>query len=323
MNGILAFVLAVLVYPGLLVAGLAALALGWARDSARGALANTGTPHPLKSVQQVRGALQRDTIAPEGVYPLALTLTSTAAVLFPVAALVLLPVPGNPLVQALSLQGDLIAEGGLLLGLPLTRLAVGWAIPSPFTRLAADRGARLLAGAAVPMILAFTASAEQVATLGLNFPVVKGSLPLIAVVTRILAALAFIFALPVLARASHLRADDDEELELVAGELTELSGRDLALFRIGESLQLVAVAAVFVAAFVLPIFATLPMGAGRGILWIVGLIVTAAGIGLWEGFASRQPATANDRPPLTWWVGWPVLVALLALVAAAWATRAG
>ncbi len=291
MNGVLAFVLAVLVYPGLLVAGLAALALGWARDSARGALAHTGTPHPLQSVQQVRGALQRDTIAPEGVYPLALTLTSTAAVLFPVAALILLPVPGNPLVQALSLQGDLIAEGGLLLGLPLTRLAVGWAIPSPFTRLAADRGARLLAGAAVPMILAFTASAEQVATLGLN--------------------------------ASHLRADDGEELELVAGELTELSGRDLALFRIGEALQLVAVAAVFVAAFLLPIFATLPMGAGRGILWIVGLIVTAAGIGLWEGFASRQPATANERPPLTWWVGWPVLVALLALVAAAWATRAG
>lgn len=322
MNGVLAFVLAVLVYPGVIVAVLVALALGWAREAARGAVVASGTPHPLRGVQEVRGALERDTIAPEGIHPWVLTLGTTAAVVFPLLALILLPVPGNPLASALGLPGDLAAEAALLLGLPLTRLVVAWVIPSPFTRIAADRGARLLAGATVTMALALSAIAEQVGTLGLESAPASKAPPVLSIVTRILAAAAFAFALPALARASSLHSEQAEP-ELIAGELTELSGRDLALFRIGEALQLVAVAALFVAAFVLPIFAAVPAGFGRALIWIVGLIATAAGIGIWEGYAARHPRSSEDRPPLSFWMGWPVLLALVALVAAAWATRAG
>ena len=317
MNGVLGFVLAVLVYPGVVVALIAAWALSWARGSARAATASSGAVHPLQDALEIRGALGRDSIAPEGAHPWALTLGSTGAIVGPLLALALLPVPGNPLARSIGLVGDLTAEGALLLALPAARLFVGWAVPSPFTRLAADRSARLLAGAVAPMALALSATAEQFATLGLSATPAKTTT--IALATRILAAAAFCFTLPVLARATSLRSGDGNG-ELLGGELAEISGRDLAYFRIGETIQLVAVSALFVAAFILPIFANVHGNVARGVIWIAGLIVTAAGIGAWEGYSSRQPASP-ERPPLSWWVGWPVLLALLALVAAAWAAR--
>ena len=317
MNGVLGFVLAVLVYPGVVVALVAAWALSWARQSARVATSGGGRVNPLRDTLDIRGALARDTIAPEGVHPWALTLGSTIAVVAPLLALALLPVPGNPLAKSIGLVGDLTAEGALLLALPMARLFVGWAVPSPYTRLAADRGARLLAGAVAPMALALSATAEQFATLGLSSAPTKTTT--IALATRILAAAAFCFTLPVLARAASVRAGDGAG-ELMGGELAELSGRDLAYFRIGETIQLVAVSALFVAAFILPIFAGVHGNVARGVIWILGLAVTAVGIGAWEGYTSRQPASP-DRPPLSWWIGWPVLLALLALVAAAWAAR--
>jgi formate hydrogenlyase subunit 4 len=318
MNGVLGFVLAVVVYPGVLAAIFAAWLLGWARASARGAVAGSTAPNPLRAVREIRSDFGRDTITPEGVHSAALVLGSSLAVACPLVALFLLPVPGNPLIGSLGLTGDLVAEGALLLGVPVARLLVDWAIPSPYTRIAADRGARLLAGVAVPMALALTASAEQLGTLGLDLPPTRIPLPTISLVTRILAALAFAVTLPALARTTTLRGDAGA-LELGGGELSEISGRDLACFRIGEALQLVAVASVFVAAFVLPIFITAPAGAGRGLVWIIGVVVTAAGIGAWEGYASRHPTAS--RAPLSWWMELPLLLALVALVAAAWASR--
>ena len=318
MNGVLGFVLAVLIYPGVVVALIAAWALSWARQSARVATAASGgRVSPLRDAHEIRSALGRDTIAPEGVHPWALTLGSTVAVIAPIIALALLPVPGNPLARSIGLVGDLTAEGALLLAVPSARLFVGWAVPSPFTRLAADRGARLLAGAVAPMALALSATAEQFSTLGLSAAPTKTTT--IALATRILAAAAFCFTLPVLARAASLRSGEGNG-ELLGGELAEISGRDLAYFRIGETIQLVAVSALFVAAFILPIFAGVHGNIARAVIWIGGLVVTAAGIGAWEGYTGRQPQSA-ERPPLSWWVGWPVLLALLALVAAAWAAR--
>lgn len=318
MNGIVAFVLAVLVYPGAFVGVLAAWGLTWARQSARSTLESRSVANPLHNVAELRGDLERETVAPSAVYSWVLTLTSGAAILFPLVALVLLPVPANPLVSAIGLTGDLAAEGALLLGLPLVRLLLGWAIPSPYTRLAADRSAHLLAGIMLPMVLALTASGEQLSTLGLQATPAKSGLHIIDMLARILAALTFIFILPVLARTTPTREGDDD-LDLVASELTELSGRDLALFRLGEALQLVAVAGLFVAAFVLPIFATVG-GSGRIALWIIGIVLTAVALGVWDGVRQRQPAS-EDRPPLNWWLGLPLLLGLLALVAAAWAAR--
>lgn len=320
MNGIIAFILAVLLYPGVIAAGIAAVALTWARDSARAVIGRGRFAPPLSLVEELRSTFARDSLLPSGTVGWVLMLVSSVAPLFPLVALIFLPLPGNPLVSALGLTGDLIVEGGLLLGLPLMRLLIGWSTPSPYTRLAADRDVRLLAGAALPMIFALTASAEQVANLGLVTEPSKSSLTVLPFIARLLAAVAFALTLPVLARVTAMR-DDEGDIDLVAGELTELGGRDLACFRIAEALQLVAVAGLFTAAFVLPLFATLPNGVTRNVFWLLSIVLTALGIGAWEGISPRT-VSREDRPPLSWWLGIPLLVALLALVAAAWATRA-
>lgn len=319
MNGIVAFILAVLLYPGIVAAGIASVALTWARDSARAVVGRGRMTPPLSLVEEVRGTLSRDTLLPAGATAWALMLVSSAAPIFPLLAVIFLPLPGNPLVTALGLTGDLIVEAGLLLGLPIMRLLIGWSTPSPYTRLAADRSVRLLAGAAIPMILALTASAEQAATLGLLAAPSKDALTVLPLIARLLAAVAFALTLPVLARVTPMR-EDEGDVDLVASELSELSGRDLACFRIAEALQLVAVAGVFTAAFLLPLFASLSSGLTRNLFWLLGIVLTALGIGVWEGIAPRT-VSHEDRPPLSWWLGVPLLVALLALVAAAWATR--
>jgi formate hydrogenlyase subunit 4 len=322
MNVVLAVVVAVLIYPGVLAAVVATWALGWMRDAARAATRGTGRPGLLSGPLDLRTTFGREALAPEGAAPWLLAFAPVLATAAPVAALVLLPVPGNPLVGVLGLTGDLIAEGTLLLGMPLMRLLVGWSIPSPYGRLAADRGARLLAGSALPMALALVAIAQLVGTLRLSVADAPqpGGLQPVVVLARVLAAGAFACCLPVLARYTALR-EGSGELDVVAGELTELSGRDLGLFRLAEGIQLVAACGFFVAAFVLPALAGLLTARFAPLAWIVGLVLTALGVGAWEGARAGRVSAAGDQPPLSWWFGLPLLLALFALVLAAWAVR--
>jgi formate hydrogenlyase subunit 4 len=318
-NPFLSMLLAVLVFPGVLVAFLAAWLLTWVRGATFGAVGGGGIRNPLGELGELRVAFEREAIPPEGVHPVAVTLATAIALLCPLLALILLPVPGNPLAASLGLPGDLVAVGALLLGVPLSRLFLGWAIPSPHTRLAADRQARLLSGAVLPMILALTATAEQVSSLQLLPETAKSPLPLFTLVSRLLVAAAFACAMPVLAHRSALR-EGDGAAETLESEVAELSGQDLVYFRIGEALQLVAVSGLFVAAFILPLLRQVPEGGGRTLVWIVGTVLTAAGIGLWDAISGKLRA-GEERPPLSWWLGLPLLLSLAALVATAWATR--
>jgi NADH-quinone oxidoreductase subunit H len=319
MNSILSFVLAVLVYPGVFIASIVAWGLTWGRDSVRAVVSQEAVPSPVRDVSEIRASLARDILQPEGIYPWLTTAAAGTALILPLISLILLPIPGNPLVQAIGLKGDVIAGAVLLLGVPTLRLLVAWATPSPYTRLAADRGVRLLAGVVLTMALAITAATEQGAVLTLAPAPTKSSLPLWWLVTHVLAALAFIFVLAPLARAVATPQRGGQELEMVSGELTEVNGRDLACFRIAEALQLVAVSAYFATVFVLPIFPT-AFGHGRDLLWFAVVVLTALGIGAWEGIAGRMPPS-GERPPLNWWLGLPVLIALFSLVTAAIALR--
>jgi len=218
MNGVLSFALAVLIYPGLLVTVVAGVALLMVRAVAGGAAG--GEKSDL--LADLRESWQGETIVPDGVSESALTLSSVVAILAPALALVMLPVPGNPLVAAIGLKGDLIAEGALLLGLPLARLFVGWLTPTPLTRVAADRGARVLAGAAISLTLALTAIAQQFNALTIaNAPVKSPSGILIA--ARVLAAIAFVCVLPVLTRITAIREPHDAD-DAIPDELLEVRG---------------------------------------------------------------------------------------------------
>lgn len=319
MNSALEFVLAALVYPGAVAALLAAWALGWARDAGREVARGNRTPGLFTSIAAMRGMFSRETLAPSGVAPLALSLGVTLAVAAPFTALVILPLPGNPLTQVVGLRGDLIAEAALLLGMPMGRLLIGWATPSPYTRLAADRNARLLAGAVAPLILGLTAMAQIRGTLTLWDATATVAQQPFTNLALIAAGIAFLIALPALAAGSPVRLGAGSS-EALAGEVTELSGHDLALFLLGEALQLVACSALFVIVFVAPLAAGIQQPVVRGVVEVVAGIIVAAGLGYWEGWRGR-PAVGADRPPLSWWASAPLLVALVALVLAAWATR--
>lgn len=319
MNSILEFILAALVYPGAVVALFAAWLLAWARDTAREMARGSHVPNPLASVASIRGLFARETLTPGSVNPIVISAGVTLMVAAPFVALVMLPLPGNPLTQVVGLRGDLIAEMALLLGMPLGRLLIGWAIPSPYTRLAADRNARLLAGAIAPIALGLTAMAQIRGTLTLADPTATVAAQPFTNLTLIAAGIAFLIALPAVASGSPLRLGAGSS-ETLAGEATELSGNDLALLLIGESLQLVACAALFVLVFVAPLAAGIHQPVVRAVVEVVVGLAVAAGLGYWEGMRGR-PAVETDRPPLAWWAGAPTLIALVALVLAAWATR--
>jgi formate hydrogenlyase subunit 4 len=320
-NGVVAFLIALLLYPGIIAALVAAWALSWTRDIVRTSLGSGTRPGPLSVVSELRAAFARETLAPAGVEVAFQAIIPVLAVAAPLTALVLLPLPGNPLISGLGLTGDLVAEGCLLFAVPVLRLLTGWATPSPYTRLAADRGARLVAGCGLPVALALSALAQQLGTLEIG-PVAAPSttsLAPLAVVARLLAAAAFACCLPVLARVSSLR-EGDGDVDLAAGELSEASGRDLAAWRLAEALQLVAATAFFAAAFIQPILTATSQGL-RIAAWIAVPLLAAIGVGAWEGLRGAQPAT-GDKPPLSWWFGPPLLLALFALVASAFAARA-
>jgi formate hydrogenlyase subunit 4 len=318
MNAVVGVLLAILVYPGLLVALLAAWALTWVRTSVFAAAQGRPVSDPLAFPSAVRTAFDKEAIIPAGVYAPAITVAALVSVVCPLLALIFLPLPGNPMVSAIGLQGDLIATGAFLLGLPLARLFAGWVSPSPYTRNAADRNARLLGGAALPATLALTAVGQTFISLRLDTVTAPASVPPIILLTRALAAAAFACALPVLARATTL--PHVEQTPLPSSELGEVSGRHLAAFRVGEALQLVAVASVFVAVFAMPLAAGVTNSGARYLIWALAILAVAVGVALWE--ALRSPAIERaERPPVTWWLGVPTLLALAALVAAAWAGR--
>ncbi len=319
MNSILSFVLAVLIYPGVFIAVIAAWALTWGRESMQAVVSQDTLPGPLRDLSEIRSNIARDIVQPEGIYPWLTTVAACSAIILPLILLILLPVPGNPLVQAIGLTGDVVGSSALLLAIPMLRLLVAWATPSPYTRLAADRGVRLLAGVVLTMALAITATTEQAAVLTLHPTPVKGPLSAWWIVTHVLAALAFVFVLPPLTRMAASRHPVRPELDVVSGELTEVNGRDLACFRVAEAIQLVAVSAFFATVFILPLFPS-AFGHGRDLVWIAAVIATALGIGAWDGFSGRLPLS-SERPPLNWWLGLPVLIALFSLVTAAIALR--
>jgi len=318
MNAVIGVLLAILVYPGLLVALLAAWALTWVRTSVFAAAQGRPVSDPLAFPGSVRTAFDKEAVLPAGVFVPAISAATLVAVVCPLLALIFLPLPGNPMVSAIGLQGDIIAAGAFLLAAPLARLFVGWVSPSPYTRLAADRSARLLAGAALPAALALTAIAQTFVSLRLDTITTPASVPTIILVTRLLASAAFACALPALARATTLPQAQDAPLP--SSELGEISGRHLALFRVGEALQLAAVAAVFVSVFIIPLVSGITNTGARYLIWALAIIAVAVGVALWDALR-HQAVEHAERPPVTWWLGVPVLLALAALVAAAWAGR--
>lgn len=321
MNEVLAIIIALLVYPGVIFALLAAGIFGWVRGAARALAVGWEGSAPLIAPREFGRRLRQGSNVPEGVYAPALQVLPIFAAVAPLLVLVLLPLPGNVAVgKGYSL--DIAAAGALLLGMPLARTALGWIIPSPYTRIAAMRSLRRLLGYLVPMSLALAVVAILSGSLQVSI-IASGAMPftihqpVYATAARIVAGLAYAISLPALVRLTPLR-EGQGSLDLVGSELTELSGRELLVMRVAEWLQLVAALALGIALFVLPFFHT---DLARGLIGLgIALVVTAL-LGLWEGIGTRMLWRDEIAPPYTVWISTPSLVGIFAVLLLIFAQR--
>jgi NADH:ubiquinone oxidoreductase subunit H len=323
MNALLAMIISLFVYPGLLFALVAAVIFGWLRGAARAAIQRAAVAMPMLSLREVARRRRQGSTAPEGVFAPATLVLPVLALLCPLLVLVFLPLPANQGADNGSYTADVVALAALLLGVPLMRIMLGWVTPSPYTRLAATRSARQLAGYLVPFALAIAVAAgigsslhiftiaNQATSASANQLIFGLTAPRLFGLTRIIAGLAYLTCLPMLTRLTSIRQGQGG-MELVGNELTELSGRELLVMRVGEWVQLVAALGFGIAIFVLPFFTT---DGARAIAALVIAVVVAVGLGMWEGVSATLRAVRDElEAPLAVWFGTPTFLAIISLL---------
>lgn len=324
MNELLAIIISLLVYPGLLFGLVAAMAFGWLRGIIRAWSMGWSNLAPTLSLREVARRLRQGSTLPDGTYAPAMIALPVIALVCPLVVLVFLPLPGNRGAGVTDYTLDIAAAGALLLGVPVVRTAIGWLTPSPYTRIAAMRSARQLIGYLVPLTLAL-ASIIAISTFS-RFALATGyqsihdaNLNGLLRAGRILAGLAYLTCLPALARITPIR-EGQGAIELVGSELTEMSGRELMVMRVAESIQFVAVIGVGVTLFVLPFFAT---DGARGIAAIISAIVLTIGLGLWEGLGAQLRQREDFVTPYSIWFGAQTFFGILAVLTLVLAQRIG
>jgi NADH-quinone oxidoreductase subunit H len=315
MNALLSAIISIILYPGIVVALIAAIVLGWLRGTSRAALSGWSGLSPLVSLRQIVRRQRQASTLPEGTPVLAIQGLPVVALVCPLVVLAFVPLPGNRGLGAANLSLDVAAAGALLLGMPLARIALGWAVPSPYTRLAAMRSARRLAGYALPLGLAIATAAVlsgQLTIAGISTTLTRtGSATLLIDVARALAGLAFLLCAPGLVRLSTLRGGMASG-ELLAGELTEISGRELLVMQVAEAVQLVAFLAVGIALFVLPFWSS---NGARGLAAIVAFVAGTVAIGAWEGIEPRVRTRDEYSMPFSVWLGTPMYFGIFGIIA--------
>lgn len=239
----------------------------------------------------------------------------------PHSAADLLPLPANRGADAIGFSADVVALVALVLGVPVARILLGWATPSPYTRLAAIRSARELLGYALLLALSVAVTVAiggslQVLAVVQHQPIVTSTQTFFGIsavrlygLARIAAGLTYLSCLPALARLTAIR-EGQGSLELAGNELTELSGRELLVMRIAEWVQLVAALALGITLFVLPFFST--VGA-RAIAAGITAIVVTIGLGAWEGSSFMRQRDELD-PPLSIWFSTQSFLAIAGLL---------
>ncbi len=352
MNALLALVISVLVYPGIIFAVVAALIFGGARSFARASAQGWSGLQPALSLREVLRRMRQGSTVTQGAFAPLVQVLPVLAVLCPLLVLVFMPLPANRGATNGDYTADVVALVALLLGAPLLRIVLGWATPSPYTRLAATRSARQLLGLLVPLGLAVAVAAAASGALNVfNIALhphlisfIPGFPPAnlfgldankLFGLARIVAGLAYLTCLPQLARLTAIR-EGQGSLDLIGNELTELSGRELLTMRIAEWVQLVAALGFGIALFVLPFFAgdSLPVVAWlvkqfhfltadsiRAIMALLAALLTAIGLGAWEGMATYMRPREDTEAPISTWFGTQTFLGIIAILLIVMAQR--
>jgi NADH-quinone oxidoreductase subunit H len=293
-------VLALLIFPGGLFVLFAGLAYEWADRKLVARFQNRIGPRWFQPLADLAKLLSKEEILPNGVDVnlfIGLPLVALAAVL---TAALYVPMAG--LAPAFSFRGDLVVTIYLLSAMTLCCGLAGANTINRFSLMGATRTLTQLFSYEAPFLLALLGPAIAAASWQISTINGYAHSHLWLLVTQ---PVGFIVAIIGLMGKLELPPFDapEAETEIVAGAMTEYSGRGLALFHIGKDAELV-IGLVLVSAFFLGGLAN-PI---EFILKTLALLLVVAGL------QSLFARLRIDQTVGLWW-RFGAILALLQLIA--------
>jgi NADH-quinone oxidoreductase subunit H len=237
---------ALLVFPGGLFILLAGLLYEWADRKLLAQLQNRIGPRWFQPLADVLKLLSKEEIVPDGVNPLLFKALPIVALAGGLTATLYVPIAGlNP---TYSFSGDLIVTLYLLSLLTLSIGLAGSNTRDRFSLVGATRALTQLFSYEAPFLLALLGPAIAAGSWQIGEITAYTSTRWL-ILTQ---PLGFIVVLIGLMGKLELPPFDapEAETEIVAGALTEYSGRGLAIFRLGKGVEMV-IGLTLVAAFYL------------------------------------------------------------------------
>jgi NADH-quinone oxidoreductase subunit H len=292
-------ILALLIFPGGLFVLAAGLAYEWADRKLVARFQNRIGPRWFQPLADTVKLLSKEEILPDGVDHnlfIALPLVAVAAVL---TAALYVPMAG--LAPAFSFRGDLVVTIYLLSAMTLCVGLAGANTIDRFSLMGATRTLTQLFSYEAPFLLALLGPAIAAGTWQISSINGYAQSNVWLLVTQ---PVGFIVAIIGLMGKLELPPFDapEAETEIVAGAMTEYSGRGLALFHIGKDAELV-IGLVLVSAFYLGGLAN-PL---EFILKTVALLLVVAGL------QSLFARLRIDQTVGLWW-RFGAILALLQLI---------
>ncbi len=228
-------VIHLLFFPGGLFLILLALAYEWADRKLVARFQNRVGPRWFQTVADIVKLLIKEEITPQTAHPILFGILPVLAMSGALTAALYVPLLG--FAPATSFRGDLIVTLYLLSLLTMCIGMAGWNSTSRFTMLGATRALTQLFSYEAPFMLALLGPA-----------VIAGSWQISQIAAAhggrwILLTQPFGFAVAVIGLMGKLEMPPFDapkaKTEVVAGALTEYSGRGLGLFHLGKTMELV------------------------------------------------------------------------------------
>jgi NADH-quinone oxidoreductase subunit H len=295
--------IAFLLFPGGLFLMFGGMAYEWIDRKLVARFQNRIGPRRFQPLADVVKLLSKEEIIPQGVDRILFYLLPVLALSAALASALYVPIAG--FAPAYSFKGDLVVALYMLSVLTLCLGLAGANTPNRFALVGATRTLTQLFSYEAPFLLALLGPAIVAGTWTIGEINMYTQLhPLQMILTQ---PLGFVVALVGVMGKLELPPFDapEAETEIVAGALTEYSGRGLALFRLGKNVELV-IGLTLVSAFYLG-------GVGNPLLFVVKTV------GLLFVMAVLQSLFARLRIDQTVGLWWRIgaLLALLNLLVVA------
>ena len=285
MNGILN-ILAILIFPSGIFLLLNGLAYEWVDRKMLARLQNRVGPRWFQPVADVVKLLVKEEVLPRDANHTLFILLPIVAVAGPLTAALYVPIAGLP--PAFSFKGDLIVTLYLLSLLTLCTGLAGANTRSRFSLVGATRTLTQLFAYEAPFLMALLGPAIVAGSWQINeiMGFVDGRWLLIT------QPLGFLVAIIGLMGKLELPPFDapEAETEIVAGALTEYSGRGMALFHLGKVAELV-IGLTLVATFYLG-------GVGSPLEYLLKTVGLLLGL---AGFQALMTRLRIDQTVGLWW----------------------